>query len=351
MSRWTFIRMILHIIVPLYRLVIWLRNTLFDLGVLPVTKFPLPVISVGNISVGGTGKTPFTIWLANRLRSDFRCIVIISRGYGRREKGVRVVSDGAGNILDATRGGDEPVLIAQRLPEIPVVVAEKRKAGIQKAIDTFQPDLIILDDAFQHRFVARDCDIVLIDSRTDPETEVLLPAGRLREPLKNLKRATLVLYTHSDPPANNPDMTGWGNYFSGPVGYSTHDVGYFVDRRMQYFASVHDLKGMEVTSFAGIADPENFRQALEKAGLILKSFAALPDHHIYDNAWLRDFIKETREMNCRYVITTEKDLVKLPMDILQAMPVLALRLNITVYEPEKLLQTIKRCIDNRVIHS
>ncbi len=351
MSRWAFIRMILHVIVPFYRFVIWLRNTLFDLGVLHVAKFPLPVISVGNISVGGTGKTPVTIWLAHRLRSEFKGIVIISRGYGRKSKGVRVVSDGAGNILDATTGGDEPVLIARRLPEIPVIVAEKRKAGIQKAVDTFQPDLIILDDAFQHRYVARDCDIVLIDSRTDPEREVLLPAGRLREPLKNLKRATYVLYTHSHPPKNNADVTGWEKYFSGPAGCSKHDPGYFVDHRLQYFAGIHDLKGMEVAAFAGIADPQNFRLALERSGLVVQSFAALSDHHIYDDVWLRDFIEETRKMKCRYIITTEKDMVKLPEGILQAMPVLALRLEITVLEPEKLVQTIKRCIDNRVIHS
>jgi len=333
-----------------YRFAVWTRNVMFDLGVLKITKFPVPVISIGNITAGGTGKTPFTIWLAQQSGLQYSKIVVVSRGYGRRSKGVQIVSNGAGQIEDSLTGGDEPVLIAHRLKDVPVIVAEKRREGIQKAIDLFKPELIILDDAFQHRYVSRDCDIVMIDSRKDLRYEPLLPAGRMREPLENLKRASCLVYTHYDRSSDKLDDQFLNRYYRGPLAYSAHIPDCFVDVRMEKFATIEEMRGTAVTAFAGIAHPGEFRNTLDRIGLEVKSFKALPDHYKYHRRWLSSLVAETTKMGCRFIITTEKDLVKLPGEIFGDLQVLALRLQMRVDKSEKLVQTIKEYIDKRVIH-
>ncbi len=342
---------ILWFISVLYRITVWFRNRLFDRGWLPVTRFDIPVISIGNITAGGTGKTPFTIWLTEHLRSDFDVTTIVSRGYRRRTTGERVVSDGKGRILDAQSGGDEPVLMAKRLAGIPVIVAEQRRAGIQMAIEKFGPGLIIMDDAFQHRYVARDCDAVLIDRRKDIRKDKLLPAGFLREPLKNLQRADVIVYTHCELPPSPGETPDLGKYYDGPVVYTTHMPDFFVDRQMKKYGGSESLMGKPVGAFAGIADPDGFRHTLEKLGLEVKKFSPLPDHHSYTGEWLGAFCDDAKRLGCTYVVTTEKDLVKLPERFDGGVKLLALRLRIYVHEPEKVLQSIRRHIDIGVIRA
>ncbi len=277
--------------------------------------------------------------------------MIISRGYGRKSKGVQVVSDGAGKILDPLIGGDEPVLMAKRLKHVPVLVAEKRVSGIKTAIVSFQPDLIILDDAFQHRYLARDCDIVLIDHRRALDQEHLLPAGKLREPIINLKRASFIVYTHADLPPEDSVESNLSKYFSGPVFHSAHTADCIVDCQMRPMTKLTDMRGNDITAFAGIANPDDFRRELEKIGLNIKKFSALPDHHTYEGKWLADFIGTTKQLGCRHIITTEKDLVKLPGNDFKDVQVCALRVKIIVHNPEKLVQTIHQYIDKSVIHN
>ena len=167
---------------------------MFDTGCFSVSVFPVPVISVGNIIAGGSGKTPFTMLLIPMLSERYKRIAVISRGYGRKSKGLRIVSDGKGRVIQAEDGGDEPVMIARKYPNQVVIVSEKRAPAIREAIDTYGAELIVLDDAFQHRWVYRNCDIVLIGDARLMLNEAFLPAGNLRENPFDLKRAQIIVH-------------------------------------------------------------------------------------------------------------------------------------------------------------
>lgn len=342
------VRLLLLPFACLFRMVVWLRNILFDRGWIPVYCSPVPVLSVGNLTAGGTGKTPFVIWLAENLLNGYEKIVIISRGYGRHSKGVQIVSDGSILVADPAFGGDEAVLTARRLNGVPVVVAEKRAEGIRTAVDSFKPDLIILDDGFQHRYVARDCDIVLVDSRRKYENEHLLPAGSLREPVRNIRRASLVVYTHS---GGSEKVLPMERFYSGPVVYTRHTPACFVDRHLAFYGDISVLEGARVAAFAGIADPANFRSMLDDLDIKIALFEPLPDHYSFDSEWISRFYREAAHAGCRYVVTTEKDLIKLAQPTPEGITMLALRIQIRVDEPEKLIKTVKTYIDKRVIRS
>ena len=179
----------------LFRVGVRLRNMAFDHAWLITRELPCPVISVGNLTVGGTGKTPMVIYLAEKIQKMGFKPAILSRGYRRKGKGTTIVSDGRKPPLDYTESGDEPALMAQRLPKIPIVVDEIRFRGGTHLVRKFDPDVVILDDGFQHRWLHRDLDIVLMDAASPFSDGKMLPAGRLREPPKNLKRADLVAIT------------------------------------------------------------------------------------------------------------------------------------------------------------
>ena len=174
--------------------VLW-RNLFYTIGFFVTRHLPVPVISVGNLTVGGTGKTPAVIYLAQKLQENGFKPAVLSRGYGRRTTGTVVVSDGEKCLAGWEKGGDEPYLMAKRLSGIPVVVDELRYRGGCFIVEKFHPDVILLDDAFQHRALARDLDIVLLNSQDSPEAYKMLPYGKLREPPFHLRRADVLIWT------------------------------------------------------------------------------------------------------------------------------------------------------------
>ncbi len=190
-----FIRFLLFPLTGLYGLAIEIRNLLYDKRCIKTSKFDIPVISVGNLTVGGTGKTPFVIYLAQYLKESSLSVGIVSRGYGRKTKGTVIVHDGKSILSSHDESGDEPWLIASALKSVPVIVDEDRTQGIQTLIDKFPVDVVLLDDAFQHRRAGRDLDILLINSRESSGNYHLLPGGKLREPLRQSRRASLIVHT------------------------------------------------------------------------------------------------------------------------------------------------------------
>ena len=172
--------------------VLW-RNLFYTIGFFVTRRLPVPVISVGNLTVGGTGKTPAVIYLAQKLQENGFKPAVLSRGYGRNTTGTVVVSDGSKSLGGYEEGGDEPYLMANRLSGIPVVVDELRYRGGCFIVENFHPDVILLDDAFQHRALARDLDIVLLNSQDSPEAYKMLPYGKLREPPFHLRRADVLI--------------------------------------------------------------------------------------------------------------------------------------------------------------
>lgn len=261
-----------------------LRNSLYDSGVLPAKRLRGPVVSVGNLSVGGSGKTPFVILLGELLQARSIAFDVLSRGYRRQTTGVALVDPG-GLPRDF---GDEPLLIARRL-RCPVILGEERLDAGTFAEERFGARLHLLDDGFQHRQLAREFDIVLVTP--DDARDHLLPAGRLREPLSALRRADAVVLASGAEPANFPleGKTVW---------------------RVRRGIVTSDLPSHPL-AFCGIARPQSFFAQLRKTGTDVAAEVVFPDHHAYTEKDLRDLQFVAEQNQAGGFVTTEKDAVNL----------------------------------------
>jgi tetraacyldisaccharide 4'-kinase len=298
-------RPLLWPLVPIYRLGLALRELQFRLGFKPVRRLKWPVVSIGNLSAGGAGKTPLTIALANALTARGVHVDVLSRGYGRRST-LPLLVDPAGKPEEF---GDEPLLIA-REANVPVyVAAERYEAGMlaersaraqpqapQDAEENPRLRAHILDDGFQHRQLARDIDILLLDG-TEWSTEHLLPAGNLREPFSVLRRATVVAVTAPSGPPLEKWLRSNGRW-QGPIW------------RLRRLMEIPQLGG-PVAAFCGIARPDQFFQGLESAGVKLVSQTAFADHHNYTAADLARVESAARAAGATELLTTEKDRVRI----------------------------------------
>jgi tetraacyldisaccharide 4'-kinase len=304
---------------PLYAAGLAFRELRLRSGLEPVCRLRFPVVSIGNLSTGGSGKTPLTIALAQALAERGLRVDVLSRGYGRKSKlAARVNPEGSAEDF-----GDEPLLIA-RETGLPVYVAPQRyEAGLLAEVDS-QPIseqnrtfVHLLDDGFQHRQLHRDVDILLLDSRDWQDT--LLPAGNLREPLSAIRRASVIAI-----PANEPELANkleaWG--WQGPIWHL---------RRSMEIPAISGL----VVAFCGIARPEQFFAGLEAAGLHLAVRIAFPDHHRYAARDLDRLVTAARTAGATTIITTEKDLIrmgKLASALPQSLPLKTARLRIEIVD-------------------
>jgi tetraacyldisaccharide 4'-kinase len=285
-------RRLLLPLIPLYRLALLFRNLRLRAGLEPICRLRSPVVSIGNLSTGGSGKTPLTIALAEALTERGFHVDVLSRGYGRQSRlPIRVNPDGTAEDF-----ADEPLLIA-RQTGVPVYVAPQRyDAGL--LAEAAQPDseksaVHLLDDGFQHRQLARDLDILLLNRQDWHDS--LLPAGNLREPLKAIGRAGVIAIP-IDEPELETEVRNWG--WQGPV--------WRLSRTME----IPRVKGA-VAVFCGIARPDQFFAGLEAAGLKLALRTAFPDHHHYTARDLDRLIAAAHAAQATAFLTTEKDLVRL----------------------------------------
>ena len=287
---------------------------------LPTRRLEGPVVSVGNLSVGGSGKTPFVILLGELLKARGIPFDILSRGYGRQTRGVLLVDPG-GSSRDF---GDEPLLIARRL-DIPVILGEERyQAGIF-AEQKFGPRLHLLDDAFQHRALARDFDIVLVTA--DDARDHLLPAGRLREPLTALQRADAVVLTAGAAP----------DLFS---------VDGKLVWRVRRGISAENVPPKPV-AFCGIARPQNFVLQLRKAGIEPAAEAVYRDHHAYTENDIRELLALKTQSEAGGFVTTEKDAVNLGAYFSALQPLAVVPVKMDLVDAANALDTILRIISER----
>jgi tetraacyldisaccharide 4'-kinase len=312
-----------------------IRNALYDRGMARVTRVPATVVSVGNLTVGGSGKTPTVLWLAERLGRRGRRVGVIARGYGKRRRGVVVVGTDGRALVDPADGGDEATLVATRLA-LPVVTAERRAEGAALACARFGCDTLVLDDGFQHRALARDADLVLVPADGLPER--LLPAGPLREPVRALARARAVLALGDESRPPRPPAAPAGTpAFVGrvvPTGTVVPSDGAFV---------VHELGQLPrrgVVAVAGVARPERFWALLDRLGIEVVERLRFPDHHPY-GADDVERIRRATAARGRSVVTTEKDLVKLArLDGGDALGLYALRIEVAIEDGERLVDVL-----------
>jgi tetraacyldisaccharide 4'-kinase len=311
------------------------RNRLYDRALLGATRVPATVVSVGNLTVGGTGKTPTALWLAAALAARGRRVALVARGYRKRRPGVVVVGVDGRALVDPADGGDEAALAAARLP-LPVVTAERRVEAARLACTRFGCDTIVLDDGFQHRALARDADLVLLPAEGLPTR--LLPAGPLREPAQALERARAVLAlgdeTRVPPrPAAPPGVAVFvgrvvptATVLAADGGLVAHDL--------------HLLPRRGVVGIAGIGRPDRFWRLLDRLGVQVAERIELPDHHAYAAEDLARLRAATAEGG-RSVVTTEKDLVKLArLADPASLRLHAVRVEVAIEDGERLIETL-----------
>jgi tetraacyldisaccharide 4'-kinase len=303
---------------PIYGAVVRAKNRRFDAGHTQPVKVEAPVISVGNLTVGGTGKTPLVSWLAEWFRSQGTDVTLISRGYGGK--------NGQPN--------DEALELAARLPDVPQLQNPDRIAAARQALAANPRQVLILDDAFQHRRIARDLDIVLLDALEPFGHDRLLPRGLLREPVAGLARAQVVALSRAD--AISPDQRAvirervgqvapqatWLELAHRPIGCVNH-----AGQRLALDA----LRGQSVLAFCGIGNPAGFRHTLASCGLVVTAFRALDDHCDYSPAMiaeLSNWVDASEGTDA--VICTRKDLVKIPHNQLGGKPLWALEIELAI---------------------
>lgn len=314
----------------LFAVGVGLRGLGYRLGLLRTRKAPIPVVSVGNLAVGGTGKTPVTLWLAEGLRARGARPAIVSRGYGGTATRVTVVSRGAGPEVGPEVAGDEPVMLAKGFAGA-VVVAPRRLDGVVAAAQ-LGCDVAVLDDGFQHRAIARDFDLVLLDGRGG----ALLPAGPFREPLRAVSRADAVLLVAKD----EDDMVEPPPGLRVAAYRATLEAGAVVESVAGAWQahSMGRLAGRRVIAVTGIARPEPFYALLRRWDATIDEVFEYPDHHRYTIEQWQRIARRGHDVDL--IVTTEKDLVKLEAFPFATGKLVALRIAPDVQHGAALLDDI-----------
>jgi len=306
-----------------YGVIVRIRNILYNIFILKQNKLTCRVISIGNISVGGTGKTPMTIYLAEKLTMLGYKVVVISRGYkGKFEKKGGIVSNEKEILIEPDDSGDEPFLMAAKLKDIPVIVGQNRYDAGLLAIKNFSPEVILLDDAFQHIKLFRDIDLLLLDSGRPFGNFHLIPRGVLREPAGSIKRADALILTRSssdntearnaisDVSDKQPVFDAYNTFYFFKVkkGGVSSQAAEFRNKLSEDFSS---FAGKKVVAFSGIAGNGQFRKSLEGFKCDLPEFFGFPDHHRYTAGDIERISKSVRDTKADLVMTTEKDFARM----------------------------------------
>ncbi|MBI4560836.1 MAG: tetraacyldisaccharide 4'-kinase [Candidatus Rokubacteria bacterium] len=295
-----------------YRGLLTLRQALYARGLLKSRRLPCPVISVGNLTLGGTGKTPAAELAVRTVLEAGVVPGIVSRGYGRRTRGTLVVADRYGVKADPVAAGDEPFLLARRLPGVPVVVGENRYAAGRACLELFGVGALVLDDAFQHRTLAKDLEIVLVSGAAPWGNGRIFPRGPLREPVSALTRAHIVLVTWPQEEASVRAIadTVKAQNPMGRVVTARYEPVECWEVSGGTCPGPGGLRDLRLFAFAGIARPANFARTLADLGVSVAGLAEFPDHHWFTASELEALASEARARGAQALITTEKDAVR-----------------------------------------
>jgi tetraacyldisaccharide 4'-kinase len=328
--------------------VVTLRHWAYQRGFLKTSSLSRPVISIGNLSTGGTGKTPFVEYLAKQLIACGHKPSILTRGYGRMAgPGLVSLPPVSGRTADPSVVGDEPALLTRDLPEVPIVICADRLRGGQYAEQEFGVDVHLLDDGFQHLRLRRDADIVLLDSMLDYRHQRLLPIGRLREPLSALRRADFAILTRTE--LGNSELLediirslhpGARVFKAG-----TRMAGLF-DLASQSEVGENSVRALRAWMICGIGNPASFRQNLRSWGFNLVGESVFLDHHRYSVTEAANLAEAARRKGAEILLTTEKDAMNLPTAWHPPLPVIACRIELILHNDRKFLEQVWELIRN-----
>lgn len=319
----------------LYGTALTVRRIFYRLHIFKRKELPCPVISIGNITIGGTGKTPAVIQIAGYLSRKRILTAIVSRGYARKDENqIVVVSDGNSILADSKTGGDEPVLIASKLTGVPVVVGKIKYEAALLALRHFNSDVVLLDDGFQHVQLKRNLDIVLVDAGDPFGNGKLFPKGILREPLAALKRAHAVLITRADSTGDVESLkTAIQQHTHARIFTSRQVPVDLIDYRSNDIKPLSSLRGTKVLALAGIARPASFFGLLQSLGAQVVTACTYPDHFDYQKSDLATVFRQAADAKINMIVTTEKDAVRIKN--MHADGIWALRIELAVTEGEE----------------
>lgn len=315
--------LVLSFLEYVYLLIINLRKIFYSCGIIKRVGFDTTIISIGNITVGGTGKTPIVKLLAGELNSLGKKIVVVSRGYKSETAGSVIVSDGEKLLKDVRIAGDEAYMLAEGLEGVPIVIGKDRVSACRLAVNSFKPDIILLDDGFQHWRVKRDYDIVLIDAYQPFGFKHLLPRGFLREPMENLSRADQLILTKTagfsqkelanikkELKIYNQKSKVYLSYYKG-VG-----LRFYLPPKgvIEDFSSIASKR---ILAISGIANPSSFLSTLKESGLKAFNSLIFSDHYQYTMTDFERIAEIIKSEGIELIITTEKDAVKFSREMLK----------------------------------
>jgi tetraacyldisaccharide 4'-kinase len=315
-------------------MVVTLRNAAYDRALCRTHRLACRVLCVGNLTVGGTGKTPTVLALAESLVRGGAKPCILLRGYAGTAVEPTVVGDGLALLADWPQAGDEAVLLARRLPGVPVVVGADRVRAGRLALERFRPDVLLLDDGFQHRRLFRDVDLVLLDAAEPFGGGRLLPRGRLREPARGLRRAHAVLVTRADRLAHREPVREAIRRVAPatPVAWARHRPTRVVRMGCGAEEALEALEGRKVFAVCGIAAPDGFTPMLDALGARVVGARAFPDHHPFTGEDHRAVSTAAIAAGAEWVVTTEKDAVRLRDATAFGLPTYAVRIALEVLD-------------------
>lgn len=309
------IKILLFPLSIIYGIVVHLRNILFDIGIFPSKEFNIPIISVGNISAGGTGKTPLIQYLAELLKDEF-VVAVLSRGYKRKSKGFILADE----LSDAELIGDEPSQIKNRYPELIVAVCNNRVEGVRRILNKHpETEVILLDDAFQHRFIKPGLSILLIDFNNPVTKDYLLPVGLLREPASGMKRANIVIVSKCPEklkPIDQRIMIKELKLFPFQhLFFSSVNYGNILPVFKEYKSIDNEMlkkDKAEIILFTGIANPRPLKHYIRKISVKIHQLA-FPDHHQYTMKDIQKLenIFDSIDSDIKFILSTEKDAARL----------------------------------------
>ncbi len=311
------------------------RLSLYKIGILKIKSLPVPVISIGNITVGGTGKTPTVIMIAELLHEMGKKVAVLSRGYkGKAEGEINVVSDGNKVFMNPLQSGDEPYMMATRLKGVPVITGSDRYKTGKYAIEKFGAEVILMDDGYQHVQVNRNLNILLLDSNSPFGNGYLLPRGTLREPPSYTNRADVVIFT------KNSRHSAFGIRFHNldiSICKSRYISEGFVDMNSNKAISLDEARGKRGFAFCGIASPDSFNNSLTEVGINIGGFVSFEDHYQFNKADIDNLINRAKETGSEVLITTEKDAARLKEFEPISFPVWILKIRMEIFEGREIL--------------
>jgi tetraacyldisaccharide 4'-kinase len=315
-----------------YAAVMRLRNRRYDSGRATIHRLPAPMISVGNLTLGGVGKTPCVEWLARWFAARGVRAAVVSRGYGAKP-----AKDGK------PAANDEARELAEKLPRTPHFQHPDRVLAAQRAIDEAGADLVLLDDGFQHRRLARDLDLVLVDACEPFGFEHVFPRGTLREPLAGACRAQAIALTRADMVSLAQRMAIRERYRRLAPQAVWLELGHrplTLRNASGQEASLETLRGKQVAAFAGIGNPRGFRHTLTQCGYDVAAWREFPDHHHYEQRDVNELARWAQSLSISALLCTHKDLVKLPFDRLGLKPMWAVRIETEVLSGQTALEAL-----------